>query len=98
MWSCENIELPQWCLIGKLVHDWFTPFARLVKVKLPGVWVVHPVGADQIGHGTEGFVAQRAARWPPERCGKTQGQGNAKTPPMGSREDYNSPPRLKFRA
>lgn len=46
--------------MGKLVHDWFTPLARLVKVTLLGMWVVHPVGADHIGHGAGGvggFVA-----------------------------------------
>lgn len=42
------------------MHDWFTPLVRLVKVTLRGVWVVHPVGADQIGHGGEGFVARHS--------------------------------------
>lgn len=88
MWSCENIEKSQWSLIGKLVHDWFTPLPPppLVKVTLRGVWVVRPVGADQIGHGAEGaLLPATAARWPPGLCGKTRGPGKCqKRPPMGS--------------
>lgn len=58
---------------------WSPPLARLVKVTLLGGWVARPVGADRIRHAVDG------ALWPPERCGKTEGQGNAKTPPVGKR-------------
>lgn len=46
--------------MGKLVHDRFTPLARLVEVTLRGVWVARPVGADRIGHAADGFVGRRS--------------------------------------
>lgn len=53
------------------MHDWFTPLARLVKVTLRGVWVVRPVGADQIGHGAEGFCCPPLQPvGPPDAVGK----------------------------
>lgn len=81
MWSCENIENPEWRLIGKLVHDRFTPLALLVKVTLPGLWVVRPVGADQIGHGAGGLCCHRAA------VGKRRPGEMPKTPPNGKQGD-----------
>lgn len=65
------------------MHDQLTPLAPLVKVTLRGVWVVRPVGADQIGHGVEGFVARRSGPVAPRVLWENAGQGNAKTPPNG---------------
>lgn len=81
------------------MHDWFTPLAPLVKVTLLGAWVVRPVGADQIGHGAEGFVARHSGPVASSGAvGKRGAREMPKRPRMGSKEDYNSPPRLKFRA
>lgn len=65
------------------MHDWFTPLARLVKVTLRGVWVVRPVGADQIGHGAEGFVACHSGPVAPRALWENVGLENATTPPNG---------------
>lgn len=68
------------------MHDWFTPLARLVKVTLQGVWVVRPVGADQIGHSAEGFVACHSAPMASRALWENAGSGEMpKRPPMGSK-------------
>ncbi len=55
----------------------------LVKVTLRGVWVVRPVGADQIGHGAEGFVARHSGPVAPRALWENAGPGKCQNAPNG---------------
>lgn len=54
----------------------------LVKVTLRGVWVVRPVGADQIGHGPGGFVARRGGPLAPRALWENAGPGKCQNAPQ----------------
>ncbi|TNN58916.1 hypothetical protein EYF80_030829 [Liparis tanakae] len=62
------------------------PSTPLVKVTLRGVWVVHPVGADQIGHGAESFVARHGGPVAPRALWENAGPEKCQNAPNGKQK------------